>query len=79
MRRQAGFFILVGLLTVFAPLVASASPAVTTAAAESAGDLGTAPVAVRVDLRHTGLRDEAAMVLIGTALIVLAGAVRRAA
>jgi hypothetical protein len=39
-----------------------------------------APVAVqRVTVPPSGLRDEAAMVLIGTALIGLAAAVRRAA
>ena len=40
----------------------------------------TAPVAVqRLNLPSTGLRDEAAMVLVGTALIGLAAAVRKAA
>lgn len=39
-----------------------------------------APVAVqRVSLPSIGMRDEAAMVLVGTALIGLAAAVRRAA
>ena len=38
----------------------------------------TAPVAVQ-HVRVPGLRDEAAMVLVGTALIGLAAAVRRAA
>lgn len=39
-----------------------------------------APVAVqRVSVPSTGLRDEATMVLVGTALIGLAAAVRRAA
>ena len=39
-----------------------------------------APVAVqRVHLPSMGMRDEAAMVLVGTALIGLAAAVRRAA
>lgn len=75
MRRQVGSWVFAGLVALFAPLAASASPAVASAAAESA-----APVAVRVNnLKQTGLRDEAAMVLVGTGLIVLAGAVRRAA
>lgn len=39
----------------------------------------TAPVAVQRVAVAPGLRDEAAMVLIGTALIGLAAAVRRAA
>jgi hypothetical protein len=39
----------------------------------------TAPVAVqRVGVADSGIRDEAAMVLVGTALIALAAAVRRA-
>lgn len=38
-----------------------------------------APVAVQVPTPFSGLRDEAAMVLLGTALIGLAAAVRRAA
>lgn len=37
-----------------------------------------APVAVQVATPVTGLRDEAAMVLVGTVLIGLAAAVRRA-
>ena len=38
-----------------------------------------APVAVqRVGVADSGIRDEAAMVLVGTALIALAAAVRRA-
>lgn len=44
------------------------------------GTIKTAPVAVqRVTVKPLPLRDEAAMVLIGTALIGLAAAVRRAA
>jgi hypothetical protein len=55
------------------------------AAAAPSGDLPpddvtTAQIAVqRVSVPATGLRDEAAMVLVGTALIGLAAAVRRAA
>ena len=42
--------------------------------------VSAAPVAVhRVSLPSTGIRDEAAMVLVGTVLIGLAAAVRRAA
>jgi hypothetical protein len=47
-------------------------------AAPSVGDDATVAVQ-RVNFPDTGLRDEAAMVLIGTALIGLAAAVRRAA
>jgi hypothetical protein len=60
-------------LALGAPVVASAGPAV-----EGAED-AVAPVAIQVQMPFTGLRDEAAMVLVGTALIGLAAAVRRAA
>lgn len=43
------------------------------------GEVVSAPVAVqRVSVPDAGVRDEAAMVLVGTALIALAAAVRRA-
>ena len=78
MRKQVGSWVFAALVILLAPLAVCASPAVASAAAESA-DVAT-PVAVRVtNLKHTGLRDEAAMVLVGTGLIVLAAAVRRAA
>jgi hypothetical protein len=72
MRMHLGNLALAGMIALLA------SPAY-------AGGAGTeevvaAPVAVqRVNLPATGLRDEAAMVLVGTALIGLAAAVRRAA
>ncbi len=48
--------------------------------AEDVRERATAPVAVQgVGLPSTGIRDEAAMILVGTALIGLAAAVRRAA
>lgn len=48
--------------------------------ATESGERAAAPVAVqRVGMPATGIRDEAAMVLVGTALIGLAAAVRRAA
>jgi hypothetical protein len=49
------------------------------AGTEAAGETSAAPVAVQQARVAPGLRDEAAMVLIGTALIGLAAAVRRAA
>ena len=50
------------------------------AGTEAASETSAAPVAVQhVRVALPGLRDEAAMVLIGTALIGLAAAVRRAA
>ena len=62
-------------------LVASPSAAATRPATDDGrASASAAPVAVqRVGLPATGLRDEAAMVLVGTALIGLAAAVRRAA
>ena len=73
MRRKLGNLVLGGVLALLA------SPAY----ADRTGDTETtaaAPVAVqRVSLPTTGLRDEAAMVLVGTALIGLAAAVRKAA
>jgi hypothetical protein len=59
-----------------APLAAAGRPN----AEEPREGTSAGPVAVqRVSLPSTGLRDEAAMVLVGTALIGLAAAVRRAA
>lgn len=75
MRRQFAFLMFAGFLGAFAAQLA-ASPAVEQVALTAAA----APVAVqRVNFVATGLRDEAAMVLVGTALIGLAAAVRRAA
>jgi hypothetical protein len=59
-------------------LALSASPAFAGNPDDEA--VAPAPVAVqRVSTPSTGLRDEATMVLVGTALIGLAAAVRRAA
>lgn len=75
MRRQFASLMFAGFLGVFAAQLA-ASPSVD----EAAGTAVAAPVAVqRVNFSATGLRDEAAMVLVGTALIGLAAAIRRAA
>lgn len=78
MRRKSGLLIVVGLFGLVASLVAAATrPATDPAPPEPA----VAPVAVqRVSMPAPGLRDEpAAMVLVGSALIGLAAAVRRAA
>lgn len=61
-------------LVLSAPAGASAGPAL-----DEGRDGAVAPVAVQVTAPFSGLRDEAAMVLVGTALIGLAAAVRRAA
>ena len=74
MRRLFGILLFALLCAV--PLMAATRPAAE-APPEAAA---SAPVAVqRVSVPAPGLRDEAAMVLVGTALIGLAAAVRRAA
>lgn len=76
MRREWISIMFAGLIGVCAsPLQAATRPAV------DESHETAAPVAVqRVSIPATsGLRDEAAMVLVGTALIGLAAAVRRAA
>lgn len=76
MRRQVVSWMFVAGLGLTAPLGASAGPAIDEAREVSS----VVPVSVQqVSLPFTGMRDEAAMVLVGTALIGLAAAVRRAA
>jgi LPXTG-motif cell wall-anchored protein len=76
MRRQ---FVVVLFAVLAAAAVVSVAAAGRGAAAEPREN-AAAPVAVqRVGIPATGMRDEAAMVLVGTALIGLAAAVRRAA
>jgi hypothetical protein len=63
-------------------LAASAAFASTVYTAPAVGDDAATvaqPVAVRVGLTSPGIRDEAAMVLVGVTLIGLAAVVRRAA
>lgn len=73
MRRQFGSVAILGILA-GAPLVA------TPATVDEASDNVSAPIAVqRTSLPAVGLSEEAAMVLVGGALIGLAAAVRRAA
>lgn len=75
MRKHLIALSFAGLLAVLG--TPAASTATTKADAETASQ---APVAVqRVAVPAKGMRDEAAMVLVGTALIGLAAAVRRAA
>ncbi|CAN5661679.1 hypothetical protein BH23ACI1_BH23ACI1_01520 [soil metagenome] len=75
MRRQVVSWIFVAALGLVASGGASAGPSM-----EEAREGAVAPVAVqKVTVPLDGLRDEAAMVLVGTALIGLAAAVRRAA
>lgn len=75
MTRVAGQWILAATIAVVsAPLAVSAEPG-----GERTRESVTAPMAVqRVSTTGLGVRDEAAMVLVGTALIGLAAAVRRA-
>jgi hypothetical protein len=75
MRRQVVSWVFVAGLAGVAPLSASASPSV-----DEVKEATVRPVAVqRAAVPVNGLRDEAAMVLVGSALIGLAAAVRRAA
>jgi len=76
MCRYVGSYVFAGCITLAMPLMAA--PAAT---GETGGRNPDAPAVavqqVRVPL--PGLRDEAAMILVGSALIGLAAAVRRAA
>jgi hypothetical protein len=60
-------------------LIAMPAPAAAAPAADEAHAVAAAPVAVQQVHMPFRLRDEAAMVLVGTALIGLAAAVRRSA
>jgi len=75
MRSRMVSLVFAGLIGTTVSLAGAGRPAEAQSNAEV-----IAPVAVqRVSLPAPGLRDEAAMVLVGTALIGLAAAVRRAA
>ena len=77
MRRAV--FVVFAVLIV-AGAVSAAAAAAARPAVEESREVAATPVAVqRVNIPATGMRDEAAMVLVGTALIGLAAAVRRAA
>ena len=74
MRTGIGALIVSGLIGLVA------APATATITRMEETRQAAAPVAVeRISLPATGMRDDVAMVLIGTALIGLAAAVRRAA
>ena len=71
MPKYLLFAVVAGLLAFMAPMALADTPD---------EDSARPPVAVqRVSFGSTGLRDEATMILVGTALIGLAAAVRRAA
>jgi hypothetical protein len=76
MRRLVLSGMFVGGLALVAPVGAVASPA--SPASNEGPEPVLTPVAVQVPAPFAGVRDEAAMVLVGTALIGLAAAVRRA-
>lgn len=78
MRRQVSKLVLTATLVLAGtPLMAVGGPVSSDSPEPSASQ---APVAVqRVAVPANGIRDEAAMVLVGTVLIGLAAAVRRAA
>jgi hypothetical protein len=73
MRRLVLSGMFVGGLALGAPVGSVASPAT-----DEGPEAVVTPVAVQVPAPFAGMRDEAAMVLVGTALIGLAAAVRRA-
>jgi hypothetical protein len=76
MRSQVGSLVLAGLIGIVASPLCAATPDTVD---QTRVDATTPPVAVQhVSIPATGLREEAAMVLVGTALIGLAAAVRRA-
>lgn len=75
MRRLCAFWIFAMFLAFGGASIASASPSAGHAAEASADAQGF----VQRTSVNLGIRDEAAMVLVGTMLIGLAGAVRRAA
>jgi hypothetical protein len=76
MRKWVGLGLLSGLLVAGGTASAAASPSVEGAAE---GVVVETPVIAERSSPYSGIRDEAAMVLVGTFLIGLAGAVRRAA
>jgi hypothetical protein len=79
MRRLFAFCILAGVVTLLGASVAAAASPSVGAEAEAASASVAEVARPRLNFNNTGLRDEAAMVLVGTILIGLAGAVRRAA
>jgi hypothetical protein len=76
MRRLVLSGVFAGGLALSAPVGAVAGAA--SPASDEGPDAVVNPIAVQIPTPFPGLRDEAAMVLVGTALIGLAAAVRRA-
>lgn len=76
MRRLVGTAVFAGC-TLVAGSMAAATPAV--GEASNHRSIESAVAVQQVQIGFPGLRDEAAMVLVGTALIALGGVVRRAA
>ena len=75
MRKYLASLVFAGCALIAMPAAAAATPA-----ANEAPAVAGSPVAVQqVRVPMPGLRDEAAMVLVGTALIGIAAAVRRSA
>ena len=72
MRKYLGSLAIVVSVTAAAPVLAAAN-------APDEANASPAVAVEQVRIPFTGLRDEAAMVLVGTALIGLAAAVRRSA
>ena len=73
MRRKLGYVVVTATMGLLA------SPAYADRTKDKEPEVAAAPVAVqRLIATDTGFRDEAAMVLVGTALIALAAVVRRA-
>ena len=77
MRRYVGSLVFAGCAVLGAS--ASAGPAATNDTAVVSAPAAPAVAVQQVRVPLPGFRDEAAMVLVGTALIALAAAVRRAA
>lgn len=73
-RRAVVYLVFAGLVALLSSFATAAPPV-----SDDAPSTGATVAVQRVPFPETGLRDEAAMVLIGTALIGLAAAVRRAA
>lgn len=81
MRRVFGFwiFIFAGAPTLFGASVADAANPSAGVVAEATSTASAPTFVHRMNFNDAGIRDEAAMVLVGTILIGLAGAVRRVA
>lgn len=79
LKSRSGMRTQLGNLVVGVAMVLLAAPAYADRTKEKEPEDVSTPVAVqRVGVADSGIRDEAAMVLVGTALIALAAAVRRA-